>query len=45
MWQDIVKLHTICQAGPLFTEAEKCFHREFAERLRVAGHEVRHPDA
>jgi len=34
------KVHTIYQAGPLFSEAEQSFHRELAVRLREAGHIV-----
>ena len=37
--------HTIYQAGPLFSEAEKRFHRSFCVRLREAGHTVIWPGA
>jgi nucleoside 2-deoxyribosyltransferase len=32
--------YTIYQAGPLFSEAEKNFHKTLSARLRAAGHEV-----
>ena len=32
--------HTIYQAGPLFTDAERAFHRTLSARLRASGHEV-----
>lgn len=32
--------HTIYQAGPLFTEAERAFHRELSAALRNTGHLV-----
>jgi nucleoside 2-deoxyribosyltransferase len=33
-------MHTIYQAGPLFSEAEQSFHRALSTSLRVAGHKV-----
>lgn len=33
-------MHTIYQAGPLFTEAEQTWHKALSARLRKAGHEV-----
>jgi nucleoside 2-deoxyribosyltransferase len=33
-------MHTIYQAGPLFSEAEQFFHQAFSVRLRDAGHTV-----
>ena len=33
-------MHTIYQAGPLFTDAECAWHRMFSERLRSAGYNV-----
>lgn len=33
-------MHTIYQAGPLFTEAEQTWHKALSARLRDAGHEV-----
>ena len=33
-------MHTIYQAGPLFTEAEQAWHKALSARLRDAGHEV-----
>ena len=33
-------MHTIYQAGPLFTEAEQAWHKALSARLREAGHEV-----
>ena len=33
-------MHTIYQAGPLFSEAEQAFHRALSARLREAGHTV-----
>lgn len=33
-------IHTIYQAGPLFTQAEKDFHRALSAALRAAGHTV-----
>jgi len=32
--------HTIYQAGPLFSEADKTFHRELFAHLRLAGYTV-----
>jgi nucleoside 2-deoxyribosyltransferase len=32
--------HTIYQAGPLFSEADKAFHRELFAHLRLAGYTV-----
>ena len=32
--------HTIYQAGPLFSQAERAFHRELSAALRTAGHTV-----
>ena len=33
-------MHTIYQAGPLFTKAEQAWHKALSARLREAGHEV-----
>ena len=33
-------MHTIYQAGPLFTEAEQAWHKTLSARLRDAGHKV-----
>ncbi|WP_411330909.1 nucleoside 2-deoxyribosyltransferase [Desulfovibrio desulfuricans] len=33
-------MHTIYQAGPLFTEAEQAWHKALSARLRDAGHHV-----
>lgn len=33
-------MHTIYQAGPLFTEAEQAWHKALSARLRNAGHTV-----
>ena len=33
-------MHTIYQAGPLFTEAEQVWHKALSARLRNAGHTV-----
>ena len=37
--------HTIYQAGPLFTEAERAWHYHFTARLQEAGHTVLWPGA
>ena len=33
-------MHTIYQAGPLFTQAEQAWHKTLSARLRDAGHKV-----